>query len=84
MMLKKLYCGLYFLYHSQRVQEMEELSSIRYEREQRYQSCGPVSSLEPAYSEGSCNSLDSNKSISSEGRNASSPYIVNHFFSNAD
>ncbi|XP_027163863.1 uncharacterized protein LOC113764028 isoform X2 [Coffea eugenioides] len=50
----------------QKWQEMEELGFIRYDRDPKYQSCGPVSSLEPAYSESSCNSLDSNRSISSE------------------
>lgn len=53
-------------WQSQRVQEMEELSSIRYDRDPRYQSCGPASSLESAYSESSCNSVDSSRSITSE------------------
>ncbi|KAL3538251.1 hypothetical protein ACH5RR_001617 [Cinchona calisaya] len=50
----------------QAMQEHSSMSNSESERELRYQSCGPFSSLEPAYSEGSCNSLDSNRTISSE------------------
>ncbi|KAL3515976.1 hypothetical protein ACH5RR_022878 [Cinchona calisaya] len=38
-----------------------------YERELRYQSSAPASNLEPASLEGSCNSPDSNISISNDG-----------------